>query len=1147
MTNLDGLKDALRKVAEESHQKKPLSDTNYSNGFDIFVQEQNVVGYNDFIIPHLVQILTSLFESRTQISVLEIGPGPRSILGQLPAGLRRKVRKYTAFEPNKLFATKLEDLSGHEPDGEKSSLPFPNLESPPNIHSLPFNLEINTASKLDIAPLNHDQRFDLVLFCHSMYGMKPKHRYIEQALEMLSEGGLVGVFHRQGNLHIDRLVCHRTASFPGVVRVCDDNQVLDGFASFIAGFELHNVDETIRMDWRKVCRDLACYDDPNYLSFSSPEVMMTFNQHATALPELTAHVPLVNENRVVKNWEAQLHHPSAIVRPTEILHVQLCGRWASKYGFKLTVIGGGHGSQCLQSNVVAVDMGAFDQIHILMPESNKTQEALEEPRSLVVVEAGCKTGDIITTTMAAGLTVPLGSRPSVGAGLWLQGGIGHLTRLHGLACDAIVGAIVVSVDSGEVLCVGQVPSQYQPSNAVRPNNEFEILWAIKGAGPNVGIIVSVTFKSFVAPTYSVRNWVLPVRDEIEGQSVLKSFDTVVARRLPRSSSIDSFLYRDVGQLHIGITLFEVSSPGLSLPVPTIKDVNLDMIKGPYESKTVDGVGLFGTEMYISGMHGGHGGGKTSSFKRCLFLKNIGEANIAARLTAAIKSSPSQSYLHLLHGGGAVRDLAADDTAFGCRDWDFACVITGVWPRNKNGTMSERSAVDWVYSVARDLLPVSTGAYGADLGPDPRDEELAKRAFGSNGPRLASLKHSLDPHNILTFTCPLPKAASKPKLIILVTGLEGVGKDHTAQDWASVFVENNITACVMSISDVTKRQYAAATGADLNLLIKDRVYKEQHRPALSEFFQEQVRNRPRLPEEHFENAVDNAGDSAVLFITGMRDKAPITGFSHLVPGSRVVEVHVQCSEEMRSFRRKTHRGEQDRNNRGGSTMTPLEYQPALFFDNNLNGSEAAKRFATDFLLPFCHEDLHILAGMVPLKLGFPSAGTKFRHVLGIAQQPGGLALCTSLLRSRFVGDWATVGAIVSCEAGGFVFASSLASAINIPLVLVRKSGKLPPPTVSVVRQRSYISSLKPDASPSLHFEMERDGIPVGASVVVVDDVLSTGETLCAVLQLLHEAGVESGQVTVMVVAEFPLHRGRILLQKCGFARVHVQSLLVFGGA
>jgi FAD/FMN-containing dehydrogenase len=117
-------------------------------------------------------------------------------------------------------------------------------------------------------------------------------------------------------------------------------------------------------------------------------------------------------------------------------------------------------------------------------------------RSLVVAQAGCTTKDIIRKTMEVGLTVPLGARPGVGAGLWLQGGIGHLARLHGLTCDAIVGAVVVSIKDGkQVFWVGEVPSQHRPAGAIRPENEAEILWAIKGAGTNFGIVLSVTFQS----------------------------------------------------------------------------------------------------------------------------------------------------------------------------------------------------------------------------------------------------------------------------------------------------------------------------------------------------------------------------------------------------------------------------------------------------------------------------------------------------------------------------------------------------------------------------------------------------------------------------------------------------------------------------
>jgi adenine/guanine phosphoribosyltransferase-like PRPP-binding protein len=76
---------------------------------------------------------------------------------------------------------------------------------------------------------------------------------------------------------------------------------------------------------------------------------------------------------------------------------------------------------------------------------------------------------------------------------------------------------------------------------------------------------------------------------------------------------------------------------------------------------------------------------------------------------------------------------------------------------------------------------------------------------------------------------------------------------------------------------------------------------------------------------------------------------------------------------------------------------------------------------------------------------------------------------------------------------------------------------------------------------------QDVVAEGTNVVVVDDVLATGETLFAVLELMQKAGVATRDISVMVVAEFPVHCGRKLLQKRGFGNVGVQSLLVFGGA
>ena len=1164
MATLDSLKRALRQQAKAttSSQKQPLSDTQYSAGFDTLMRDSEWVTYQDFIIPQLSQLLTPLFNSRMRISALEIGPGPKSVLGYLPGRMRGKIRRYTAFEPNGLFATRLEEWLGHTSETESQ---LPCLESPPDIHRIPFVLEGNmgsgTGTSTDTS--DDDEKYDIILFCHSMYGLKPKHRFIERALEMLVErpqGGMVAVFHRDGTLDLDGLVCHRTASFPaGVVRVVNDDDVLDCFAPFIAGFVMQdvNVDKAIRVEWRKVCRALSRREEvhPDHLLFSSPNVMVAFTHHATTLPELTKHVPLVKGNQTIKNREARLHRPAAIIRPTEVRHVQQCVRWALKHGVGLTVIGGGHSGHCLRSTVVSVDMGAFDKVHILKAEEDG-EDSSSDSSSLIVAEAGCKTGDIIRKTMAAGVTVPLGSRPSVGAGQWLQGGIGHLARLHGLACDAIVGAVVVSVDSGQVLCVGRVPSQHRPEGVVRPEKESDLLWAIKGSGTNFGIVVSVTFKAYTALTYLIRNWVVPLSDKLEARLRLSDFDNLVARKLPKNCSADAYLYGDAGQLHLGVTMFESSTTRLTFAAPTPTPQPLDAILGPEDDfKAVDGVDLFDTEMYVSRMHGGHSGGKTSSFKRCLFLNRIGEANVADRLIAAVETRPSPlCYLHLLQGSGAVGDVAADATAFGCRDWDFACVITGVWPRDQDGTEAAQSAVRWVYNIVEDLLFLSSGAYGADLGPDPRDAALAAKAFGPNGSRLARLKNSFDPRNVLAYTCPLSKIRMEHKLIILITGESCAGKDYCADVWVSEFLRfhKSLTARTVSISDAIKQEYAAATGADLSRLLGERAYKEQHRPALTAFFHGQVRQRPQLPEQHFLNVVSGAVDVDVLLITGMRDEAPIAALSHLVPDSRLIEVHVQASEQTRRARRKCHGDDTDgddnkNSDNNGSNLTALDYRPSYFFNNDATGNDPAKRFVEHYLLPFFHEDLQRLASMVRPVPNFPRPGTEFRHVLGISQQPGGLSLCTSLLQTRFTGDWAKVDAVACCEAGGFIYASALASRVDVPLVLIREAGKLPPPAVSVIKPPSHISSLASNHSNPERIEMERDVILKGASVVVVDDVLSTGETLCAVQQLLHQAGVGAEDVSIMVVAEFPVDRGRQRLRQRGFGRVNIQSLLVFGSA
>jgi adenine phosphoribosyltransferase len=1148
MVTLDTLKRTLRKKAAETAPSPPsstqgLSDSQYKAGFDILMQDHGRTTYPDFIVPQLSLLLAPLFHLRPGISILEVGPGPKSVLGYLPWDLRCKIRKYAAFEPNNLFASELQGWLCSSPETES---PLPCLEELPDIKRAPFVPNSNAKTSGSVGAKGDAEGFDVILFCHSLYGMKPKHEFIQCALNLLIQSpadGLVVVFHRGEILDCNGLACYRMATFPtGVVRVADNDEVLDSFSHFIAGHVMKDpeLDKAVSLEWRKACRSLGRREEahPDQLLFDSPDMMVVFNRQATSLPDLMSKVPLMRGDKNIKNWEARSRHPASIMRPKDTRQVQQCVQWALDHGLNLTVLGGGHSGHCLWSNVISVDMGAFDQVHVLPATSNEERSALD-PGPMVVAGAGCKSGDIIRKTMEAGLTVPLGARPSVGAGLWLQGGIGHLARLHGLTCDAIVGAVVVSIASSQVLCIGVVPGQHQPPGAVHPENESDLMWAMRGAGTNFGIVVSITFKAYAAPTYSVHNWVVPLNHKLEARRKLSDFDALIARKLPRNWSADAYLYWNESELHLGVTMFESHATGLTSgepkPGPTPIPTPVGAILGSERSvKTVDGVGLFETEMFMSGMHGGHGDGKTSSFKRCVFLKCIG-VDVADMLVAAIESRPSPlCYVHLLQCGGAVGDVASGATAFGCRDWNFACVVTGVWPRKHDETEITQAAVQWVY--------------GADLGPDPRDAMLADKAFGPNRSRLARLKRTLDPGNVLAYACPLTTNPILPKVIILVTGESCAGKDHCADVWCSLFISvshKSLRAQTLSISDTIKRGYAAATGADLERLLWDRAYKEQHRPTLTKYFENMVRRRPQLLEEQFLQVVENGAGMDVLLITGMRDEAPIASYSHLVPESRLLEIHVEASKDTRQVRR----GRQDEGGEDGKESKcskDCDERPSFVFNNDMAGCEAAERAFEHHLFPFFHEDLQRLANMVPLVPSFPRPGVQFHHVLEISQQPGGLALCTSLLQNHFTGDWTRVNALVCCETGGFVFASPLAARVDIPLALIREAGKLPPPTISVIKSPSHVSSSASHMSRKQKIEIGRDVIPRNSSVVVVDDVLATGKTLCAVLQLLDEAGIGAKDVDVMVVAEFPFHRGRQLLRQRGFGGARIQSLLVFGG-
>ncbi|KAK2473995.1 hypothetical protein H9L39_13955 [Fusarium oxysporum f. sp. albedinis] len=841
MATLNALKKALKKVSDEA-PRKPLNDEEYDDGLSLFAQASGEQTYQKtFIIPQLSELIASL-SARDEISVVEIGPGPENVLGHLPAILRKRITKYVALEPSFQYTQSLTRWLSPMEDER----PLPSLKHL-LVRPAPFTPESCKG-----------QNYDVILFCHSLCGMKREEKSIRHTLTMLSKDPL------------------------GAIK--DDDEAIDSFARFIARYSLTDgkLYKIRQAKWRTICRELAGRDDdrPGHLMLSSTEIMIAITRHATKLPELTALVPLVPRPYKVKNRQALYNSPAAIVRPLDISQVQSCVRLALANKTSLAILGGGHSDHCLWPNVVSVEMGAFDKVYVVNTPQNADTDCW------VVAEAKCQTGDIIKETMPAGVTVTLGSRPSVGAGFWLQGGIGHLARHYGLACDAIVGAVMVDAISGQVLCIGHIPEH--------------------------NIDHRMPFATNMMRNY-LRNYGQP--NDHNAEETLANASRDVSSQYPHGISSDC----EGGQMRCGMTTFLCSLEGVSH----------DSSKGLL-LETVDAIELFDKEMYISKMHGGHGGGKTSAFKRCVFLKDMANTGAIKVLIPATKDGPTPyCYFHLAHGGKAVRNTAPEDTAFGCIDWDLACVFTGVWPREYDGTHISDAVIHWVYRVVNELLPMSKGVYGADLGPDPRDSNLATKAFGPNRRRLVRLKKELDPKNILAYTCPLTLIGLPQKLVILVTSEHGAGKDYCANIWSAVFKVHGYTA----------------TGAD-----PDRPYKEQHRKSINDFYKNQLKTDPFVAENHFlEVLKENASD--VLFITGLTEMASVATLSHLNHDAWLIDVRVQASEATRNLRRW---GDDSK----FETTYCEEYMYAdgihllnFNFDNEENGDETVMSFANRSLVPF----------------------------------------------------------------------------------------------------------------------------------------------------------------------------------------------------
>ena len=134
--------------------------------------------------------------------------------------------------------------------------------------------------------------------------------------------------------------------------------------------------------------------------------------------------------------------------------------------------------------------------------------------------------------------------------------------------------------------------------------------------------------------------------------------------------------------------------------------------------------------------------------------------------------------------------------------------------------------------------------------------------------------------------------------------------------------------------------------------------------------------------------------------------------------------------------------------------------------------------------------------------FPEPGIIFRDVTSILQDADGLKLAVDSMQALLEDVDADV--IVGAESRGFIFGAPLAYALGKPFTLIRKKGKLPRETVEESYELEYGQAT---------IEMHKDSIKPGDKVLVVDDLIATGGTIQAGINLIEKLG---GEVVATVV-------------------------------
>jgi FAD/FMN-containing dehydrogenase len=386
-------------------------------------------------------------------------------------------------------------------------------------------------------------------------------------------------------------------------------------------------------------------------------------------------------------------------------------RFARAHGLEIAVKGGGHS---------AAGSGVCDD-GMMINLRHLNQVTVDATARTARAGGGALWGEFDPVTVEHGLATTGGAVATTGiGGLTVGGGLGWLMRSHGLTCDNLLSADIVTAD-------GELVRASAGENA-------DLFWGIRGGGGNFGI--AATFEYQLHPIGQVLAGLIayPVGRCAE---VLRLYREVT-QSAPEALTVYYVSYGIEGEgLAAAVALCYNGAPSdgerLVAPFRALGTPVVDTV----EPRSYASAQVMLTEGYPYGR---------SYYRRSNWITGIDEGVVQAIVESSEDLPTYPTNLAIEHGAGAVRRTRHEETAFGHRAFDYDLLTMAAW--DEPG-VRER-CIDWTKEFwdKPAISEVSRGVYVNYIGFG-EGQDRVRAAYGAETyDRLVALKRKYDPQNAL---------------------------------------------------------------------------------------------------------------------------------------------------------------------------------------------------------------------------------------------------------------------------------------------------------------------------------------------------------------------------------------------------------------